>query len=148
MNQPSTASRKPFHRLLLTGAAGNLGRQLRAALADWADIVRVSDIADARRCRRRTRKRASSTCADRQAVMHLVEGVDAIVHLGGISIDAPFDDLLEANIRRHLQPVRGGPQARREARRVRELESRDRLSSGHRGARRATRRSARTACTA
>ena len=29
----------------------------------------------------------------------MVEGVDAIVHLGGISIDAPFDDLLEANIR-------------------------------------------------
>jgi uronate dehydrogenase len=31
--------------------------------------------------------------------MRLVEGVDAIVHLGGISIDAPFDDLIEANIR-------------------------------------------------
>ena len=30
--------------------------------------------------------------------MQLVEGVDAIVHLGGISIDAPFDDLLDANI--------------------------------------------------
>jgi len=29
---------KPFRRLLLTGAAGNLGRQLRGALAPWADI--------------------------------------------------------------------------------------------------------------
>jgi uronate dehydrogenase len=31
--------------------------------------------------------------------MRLVDGVEAIVHLGGISIDAPFDDLIEANIR-------------------------------------------------
>src|SRR5262249_29460077 len=42
--QTSTA-RKPFHRLLLTGAAGNLGAQLRGALGAWADFVRVSDIA-------------------------------------------------------------------------------------------------------
>ena len=48
MTQPS-ARRKPFRRLLLTGAAGNLGRQLRGALAEWADVVRVSDIARARR---------------------------------------------------------------------------------------------------
>ena len=45
MNASSTGARKPFGRLLLTGAAGNLGRQLRGALADWADVVRVSDIA-------------------------------------------------------------------------------------------------------
>ena len=30
--------------------------------------------------------------------MQLVDGVDAIVHLGGISVDAPFDDLVGANI--------------------------------------------------
>ena len=44
MNQPNAAG-KPFKRLLLTGAAGNLGRQLRGALAQWADVVRLSDIA-------------------------------------------------------------------------------------------------------
>lgn len=98
MNQPSTASRKPFRRLLLTGAAGNLGRQLRAALADWADIVRVSDIAALGEPAPHE-ETSVVDLADRQAVTHLVEGVDAIVHLGGISIDAPFDDLLEANIR-------------------------------------------------
>ena len=94
----STATGKPFKRLLLTGAAGNLGRQLRGALAQWADVVRASDIApidDAA-----THEEVSAVdLADRDAVMRLVEGVDAIVHLGGISIDAPFDDLIEANIR-------------------------------------------------
>ena len=89
---------KPFGRLLLTGASGNLGCQLRNALAEWADVVRVSDIvplADA--------APHEEVClvdlSDRRAVMQMVEGVDAIVHLGGISVDAPFDDLLEANIR-------------------------------------------------
>ena len=40
-NVDRSAVKKPFRRLLLTGAAGNLGKQLRPALADWADIVRV-----------------------------------------------------------------------------------------------------------
>jgi uronate dehydrogenase len=98
MTETTTAPRKPFRRLLLTGAAGNLGRQLRGALAEWADIVRVSDIALTDEPA--AHEEASVVdLADREAVTHLVEGVDAIVHLGGISIDAPFDDLLEANFR-------------------------------------------------
>ncbi|WP_277182305.1 NAD(P)-dependent oxidoreductase [Caballeronia sp. BR00000012568055] len=97
MNQ-SNATAKPFKRLLLTGAAGNLGRQLRAALGDWADVVRLTDISpldDAAA----DEEVSAADLADRDAVMRLVDGVDAIVHLGGISIDAPFDDLIEANIR-------------------------------------------------
>ncbi|BCF93433.1 NAD-dependent epimerase/dehydratase family protein [Paraburkholderia largidicola] len=98
MNETSAGSRKPFRRLLLTGAGGNLGRQLRDALAGWADIVRVSDIVPVSAAA--AHEEASVVdLADRDAVMRMVEGVDAIVHLGGISIDAPFDDLIEANIR-------------------------------------------------
>lgn len=97
MNQQTATPKKPFRRLLLTGAAGNLGRQLRSALADWADVVRVSDIAKLGEPAPHE-ETVVTDLADRQAVMHLVEGVDAIVHLGGISIDAPFDDLLGANI--------------------------------------------------
>ncbi|WP_368621381.1 NAD-dependent epimerase/dehydratase family protein [Paraburkholderia sp. BR13444] len=97
MNQTTTASLKPFRRLLLTGAAGNLGRQLRGALANWADVVRVSDIAKLSEPAPHE-ETTIVDLADRRAVMQLVEGVDAIVHLGGISIDAPFEDLLEANI--------------------------------------------------
>ncbi|CAN7760285.1 NAD-dependent epimerase/dehydratase family protein [Caballeronia sp. LjRoot31] len=89
---------KPFHRLLLTGAAGNLGRQLRGALAAWADIVRVSDIASLGEVA--VHEEASVVdLADEHAVHTLLEGVDAVIHLGGISVDAPFNDLLEANIR-------------------------------------------------
>jgi uronate dehydrogenase len=95
--QTSTV-RKPFHRLLLTGAAGNLGAQLRGALGAWADVVRVSDIAPLSASASHE-EAVSVDLADRAAVDALLEGVDAVVHLGGISIDAPFDDLLEANIR-------------------------------------------------
>jgi uronate dehydrogenase len=97
MNQP-TAAGKPFKRLLLTGAAGNLGRQLRGPLSQWADVVRLSDIAPLDDAAQHEEMRAVDL-ADRARVMQLVEGVDAIVHLGGISVDAPFDDLIEANIR-------------------------------------------------
>jgi uronate dehydrogenase len=89
---------KPFRRILLTGAGGNLGHQLREPLLQWADNVRISDIAfmdDAM-----THEEViAADLANRDAVMELVEGVDAIVHMGGISTDAPFDDILEANIR-------------------------------------------------
>jgi uronate dehydrogenase len=91
-------SGKPFGRLLLTGASGNLGRQLRSALADWADIVRVSDIASLGEAAPHEEVRLIDLSC-REDVLQLVEGVDAIVHLGGISVDAPFDDLLEANMR-------------------------------------------------
>ncbi|KVT34812.1 NAD-dependent epimerase/dehydratase family protein [Burkholderia ubonensis] len=98
MNASTTEAGKPFRRLLLTGAAGNLGCQLRGALADWADVVRVSDVAPLGDAAAHEEVRVADL-ADRQAVAALVDGVDAIVHLGGISVDAPFDDLLEANIR-------------------------------------------------
>jgi len=97
MNASSTGARKPFGRLLLTGAAGNLGRQVRGALANWADVVRVSDIAALDDAAPHEEARVVDL-ADRPAVMDLVDGVDAIVHLGGISVDAPFDDLVDANI--------------------------------------------------
>jgi uronate dehydrogenase len=98
MSNQSGAVRKPFHRILLTGAAGNLGVQMRGPLADWADIVRVTDIAPMGEAAAHEEV-VVLDLADRAGVDALVEGVDAIVHLGGISVDAPFDDLIEANIR-------------------------------------------------
>jgi uronate dehydrogenase len=84
-------------RLLITGAAGGLGRMLRAGLSGYADTLRLSDIAElppagpgeeVMRC----------DLADRQTVFELADGCDGIVHLGGISVEAAFDDLLRSNI--------------------------------------------------
>jgi uronate dehydrogenase len=41
----------------------------------------------------------SCNLADKAAVDRLVRGCDAIVHLGGVSVERPFEEILEANIK-------------------------------------------------
>ncbi len=42
----SNSSPNRVHRLLLTGAAGGLGKVLRERLQPLADVIRLSDVAD------------------------------------------------------------------------------------------------------
>lgn len=86
-----------MRRLLITGAAGNLGRVLRQGLQGFAETLRLSDLASLDPAGP-GEEVVPCDLADRGAVRALVEGCDGIVHLGGISIEAPFDDLLQANI--------------------------------------------------
>lgn len=87
-----------FNRLLLTGAAGGLGKVLRDSLKPFARTLRLSDIAgmapaaageEVVRC----------DLADKAATDALVQGCDAIVHLGGVSVERPFEEILEGNIK-------------------------------------------------
>lgn len=84
-------------RILLTGAAGGLGRVLRERLPRYADVLRLSDIAPIDALRE---GEESMPCdlADAAAVDALVRGVDVIVHLGGVSVERPFEEVLPANI--------------------------------------------------
>ncbi|PTX04353.1 NAD-dependent dehydratase [Achromobacter mucicolens] len=84
-------------RLLLTGAAGNLGLVLRPRLKTHADILRVSDVA-AMAPADEGEEVVPCNLADATAVLELVRGVDAIVHLGGVSVERPFEEILPANI--------------------------------------------------
>lgn len=91
----STASR--IGTLLLTGAAGGLGKVLRKNLKPYADTLRLSDISalgDAGP----NEEVMTVDLADADAVSRMVAGVDAIVHLGGVSVERPFDEILPANI--------------------------------------------------
>ena len=85
------------HRLLVTGAGGNLGKVLRERLKPYADIIRLSDISDLGPARD-AEEVVVCDLADADAVHELVRGVDAIVHLGGVSVERPFDEILPANI--------------------------------------------------
>jgi uronate dehydrogenase len=90
----------PFGRLLLTGAAGGLGHALRPRLAAFADIIRVSDLATALPPKGAAHEEVCPCdLADRAAMDALIEGCDAIIHLGGVSVERPFEDILEANIK-------------------------------------------------
>lgn len=84
-------------RLLLTGAAGGLGRQLRPRLKAYCDTLRLSDIADLGAAAPGEELRPARL-EDRAAMLALLEGVDAVVHLGGVSTEQPFDLILQANI--------------------------------------------------
>ena len=87
------------HRLLLTGAAGGLGKVLRERLQSFAEVLRLSDIAGMEPARDASQEVVPCDLADKAAVDALVQGCDAIVHMGGVSVERPFEEILEANIK-------------------------------------------------
>ncbi|MEG0920693.1 MAG: NAD(P)-dependent oxidoreductase [Comamonas sp.] len=92
------SSSTKVHRLLLTGAAGGLGKVLRGSLAIYADVLRLSDIAGMAPARDASEEVVLCDLADKKAVDALVAGCDAIVHLGGVSVERPFEEVLGPNI--------------------------------------------------
>ena len=87
----------PFHRLLLTGAAGGLGRVLRPRLKPWCTLLRLSDIADLGSAA--SGEELQPVALEKADQVHaLLDGVDAVVHLGGVSVEGPFEPILQANI--------------------------------------------------
>jgi uronate dehydrogenase len=89
---------RPFNRLLLTGAAGGLGKVLRESLRPFAEVLRLSDIAAMAPAAGPHEEVVPCDLADKAAVHALVEGVDAILHFGGVSVERPFEEILDANI--------------------------------------------------
>jgi uronate dehydrogenase len=88
---------KPFKRILFTGAAGNLGKRLRERLHEFADIVRLSDLTDIGALAAHE-EFMQCDLADREAVMRICEGVDAILHFGGVSTEEEWAPIMAANI--------------------------------------------------
>ncbi|MFI5801848.1 NAD-dependent epimerase/dehydratase family protein [Streptomyces sp. NPDC051561] len=80
--------------VLLTGAAGGLGTLMRELLPAYGYRLRLLDLRpipgdpDA----------VVADMADEKAVRHAVQGVDAIIHLAGISQESTFARILRANI--------------------------------------------------
>ena len=87
-----------FDRLLITGAAGRLGSQLRVGLAPLARKLRLSDRAEIGDL---APNEESFPCelSDAARVADAVEGVDAIVHFGGAPLERPWEEILASNIR-------------------------------------------------
>ncbi|MEE9428521.1 MAG: NAD(P)-dependent oxidoreductase [Paracoccaceae bacterium] len=86
-----------FNRILITGAAGALGGMLRHELAGLANTVRLND--------RETISKAGKNeeiiicdLSDKDAVIDMTRDVDAVVHMGGISREGKFQDIVQSNI--------------------------------------------------
>ena len=86
-----------FRRLLLTGAAGGLGRELRTRLKPHCDVLRLSDLADLGEVAA-GEELVPARLEDAAAVLALLADVDAVVHLGGVSTEQPWAPILQANI--------------------------------------------------
>ncbi|SFU00396.1 NAD-dependent epimerase/dehydratase family protein [Pseudomonas marincola] len=95
---PTSSAQPRVNRLLLTGAAGGLGKVLRQRLGQYADILRLSDIAQLEPASGSHEEVVPCDLSDKAAVHALVEGVDAILHFGGVSVERPFEEILGANI--------------------------------------------------
>jgi uronate dehydrogenase len=84
-------------KILVTGAAGGIGTRLRKLLKGvypdilWSDLRKPDDLAADERF-------MVADLADMAQVEKIVAGVEGIVHLGGYSIEGPWDTILQSNI--------------------------------------------------
>jgi uronate dehydrogenase len=86
-----------MNRVLLTGAGGGVARLLRPRLrARYKDVV-LSDLAPPPDLAPGETFRAADL-ADLAATENAVAGCDGIVHLGGFSVEGPWETILRANI--------------------------------------------------
>lgn len=87
-----------FKRILITGAAGRLGRVLREGLAPLAETLRLSDRADMGEAGP-NEELVQCELGDFDAVMAMVEGCDAVVHFGAAPVERPWAEILESSIK-------------------------------------------------
>ena len=87
-----------FNRILITGAAGRLGTQLRKGLAPLATSLRISDNVEMEDVQP-NEEAVVCELGDYDAIIKLTKDVDAIVHFGGASLDKSFETILDSNIR-------------------------------------------------
>lgn len=89
----------PAKPVLLTGASGGLGRVLARELAAAGWTLRLTDIAP---FPDPLPERASFLRADLEdgvSILRMAEGVGAIIHLGGTSVEQPFERVIGPNLR-------------------------------------------------
>ncbi len=87
----------PLDRLLITGAAGGLGKLARARLGGLAKTLRLSDVQPMDPAMA-GEEVVQCDLADFAAVRRLVEGADGILHLGGVSVEDTFENILQGNL--------------------------------------------------
>ncbi|MCX5214716.1 NAD(P)-dependent oxidoreductase [Kitasatospora sp. NBC_00240] len=86
-------------RIVLTGAAGGMGRLMRPRLARPGRSLRLVDIAPlAPPDPDEDVDTVQASVADLPAMERACEGADALIHLGGLSTEGPWEQILETNI--------------------------------------------------
>lgn len=87
-----------YERILITGAAGRLGTELRKGLAPLAKVIRLAarkpfdDLAP-------NEEQAVFDLSDMEATIAATRDCDAIVHFGGAPNECAWETILDSNIR-------------------------------------------------
>jgi nucleoside-diphosphate-sugar epimerase len=86
-------------RILITGAAGIVGTLMRTRLAAQDRTLRLLDIAPLPPAAEGERvELITASVTDEAAMEAACEGVDAVIHLGGHSLERPWAEILDVNI--------------------------------------------------
>jgi len=85
-------------RVLLTGAAGDVGSRLRPLLRQTYGAIRLSDLRMPSAALEPGETFVAADLSDPAQVAPVVADIDAIVHLGGFSVEGPWEAILQANI--------------------------------------------------
>lgn len=86
-----------MNRILITGAAGAIGSILRTSLRGHYPLLRLSDVRDMTHAVS-GEELAPADLRDYAAVKAAMTGMDCVAHFGGIPREAPWPEILEANI--------------------------------------------------
>jgi len=81
----------------MTGAAGNMGGLLRPFLRRDGRVLRLADVVEVDDPQP-GEEVVVADVTDPSAVTKICQDVDAVLHLGGISTEAAFDDVLSVNV--------------------------------------------------
>ena len=84
-------------RILITGAAGEIGGTLRAGLRGAYELLRLTDVRplDTARSGEET---VEADLTDPASVKPLMAGIDCVLHFGGTPREAPWSAILDNNI--------------------------------------------------
>ena len=97
--------------ILITGAAGDVGTHLRRELAGKY-VLKVSDLRSLKKINKEE-KFSRADISKFPDALRITKGVDAIVHLGGYSVEGSVERHPQRQHHRLLQHVRGGAHQRR-----------------------------------
>jgi uronate dehydrogenase len=84
--------------ILITGAAGQIGTMLRSRLARPDRTLRLLDVAQPDPGPVPGEEAVTASVTDMDAMVQACQGADAVIHLGGIPREGPWDRILNVNI--------------------------------------------------
>ncbi|EET47094.1 NAD(P)-dependent oxidoreductase [Thalassobium sp. R2A62] len=84
-------------KIVLTGARGNLGHELRGAMSKMCETLVSTDIQDAPDTLFENENYVQADIADMAQVAPLMDGVEMVVHFGALVDEVPFEEIWGPN---------------------------------------------------